>query len=408
MTALALARPREALRASAPLPLRLLLAAATQCRRGAIELQAPDGGRFRIEGDAPGPRASVRFHRVRAARRLLSNGGVGWGEAYMDGDWDSPELADLLAWAATNEDVFTQRLLDGRPWLKAMRRIGHLLRPNTREGSRRNIARHYDLGNDFYARWLDAGMTYSSAIYAEGDDSIERAQDRKYERLARLIGLEPGHEVLEIGCGWGGFASWAAREVGARVTAITVSSRQRDHAAERIRREGLAERVEVRLQDYRETSGAFDRIVSIEMLEAVGEKFWPIYFQTLAARLKPGGRAGLQVITMADRLFDGYRRSADFIQCHIFPGGMLPPPAALRREAATAGLAWLAAADYGAHYARTLLEWRGRFLAAWDDIHGPGFDERFRRMWEYYLAYCEAGFRVGWIDVKQLALQKGA
>ena len=408
MTALALARPREALRASAPLSLRLLMAAATQCRQGVIELQVPDGGRFRIGGDAPGPRALLRFHRARAARRLLSGGGVGWAESYMDGDWESPELADLLAWAATNEEVFTQRLLDGRPWLKAVRRIGHLLRPNTREGSRRNIAHHYDLGNDFYGAWLDSGMTYSSAIFEGPDDSLERAQDRKYERLARMIGLERGHEVLEIGCGWGGFATWAAREVGARVTAITVSSRQHDYAAERVRRDGLGERVEIRLEDYRDVRGAFDRVVSIEMLEAVGEKYWPIYFRTVAERLKPGGVAGLQVITMADRLFEGYRRSADFIQCYIFPGGLLPPPSGLRREAVAAGLAWEAHADHGADYARTLHEWRRRFLGAWDEVSALGFDDRFRRMWEYYFAYCEAGFRVGWIDVKQIALRKGA
>jgi cyclopropane-fatty-acyl-phospholipid synthase len=250
-------------------------------------------------------------------------------------------------------------------------------------------------------------MTYSSAVFDHAGESLERAQDRKYERLAELIGLRRGHEVLEIGCGWGGFASWAAREVGARVTAITVSQAQHAYAAARIQREGLAALVDVRLEDYRQTRGAFDRIVSIEMLEAVGERYWPLYFQTLAARLKAGGRAGLQVITMADRLFEGYRRSADFIQCYIFPGGLLPPPMALRREAAAAGLAWLDDVGYGAHYARTLLEWRRRFLAAWDDIRGPGFDERFRRMWQYYLAYCEAGFRVGWIDVKQIALQKG-
>jgi len=408
MTAVAIERPGEALRAPAPLPLRLLMAAVTQCDRGSIELQSPDGARFLLQGRKPGPSASVSFHDARAARRVLSGGGVGWAEAYMDGDWDSPNLAEVLAWAATNEEVFTQKLLDGRPWLKAARRVGHLLRPNSKRGSRRNIASHYDLGNAFYERWLDPGMTYSSAVFAEGDDSLERAQDRKYERMAQTIGLQTGQDVLEIGCGWGGFAAWAARETGARVTAITISREQHDYAAARVQREGLADRVEIRLQDYRETAGAFDRVVSIEMLEAVGEKYWPIYFQTVRDRLKPGGVAGLQTITMADRLFEGYRRSADFIQCYIFPGGLLPPPGALRREADAAGLRWVADADYGLHYARTLAEWRTRFLGAWDEIREHGFDERFRRMWEYYLAYCEAGFRVGWIDVKQVALQKGA
>lgn len=406
MTALPIVRPRDAFAAPAPPALRLLMAIAAKCEHGSIEVEAPDGARFRIAGPAPGPQARVRLRRARAARRLLIGGGVGWAEAYMDGDWDSPDLAEALTWGARNEEVFTQRLLDGWPMLKALRRANHLLRPNTRRGSRRNIAYHYDLGNDFYARWLDASMTYSSAIFAEGDNSLERAQERKYERLAQMIGLQSGHEVLEIGCGWGGFASWAARETGARVTAITVSREQHAYAAERMQREGLADRVEIRLQDYRDTKGLFDRVVSIEMLEAVGEKYWPVYFQTLRDRLKPGGLAGVQVITMADRLFEGYRRSADFIQCYIFPGGLLPPPAALRRESAQAGLAWVAEADYGAHYARTLAEWRRRFLAAWEELRGPRFDERFRRMWEYYLAYCEAGFRAGWIDVKQFALAR--
>jgi cyclopropane-fatty-acyl-phospholipid synthase len=286
----------------------------------------------------------------------------------------------------------------------ALRRLWHRLHDNTRRGSRRNIAHHYDLGNAFYERWLDPSMTYSSAVFEREDDDLRAAQEAKYRRLARMMDLAPEQRVLEIGCGWGGFAEVAAKEFGARVTAITVSREQLDFARRRIQREGLAERVEARFVDYRDVEGRFDRVASIEMFEAVGERHWPVYFGKVRDVLEPGGRAALQIITIADRWFEGYRRGVDFIQRYIFPGGMLPSMEALHRQWERAGLALDRAEFHGQHYARTLAEWNRRFQSAWHELEPMGFDRRFKRMWEFYLAYCEAGFRTGSTDVLQAAL----
>jgi cyclopropane-fatty-acyl-phospholipid synthase len=287
-----------------------------------------------------------------------------------------------------------------------MARLRHVLRPNSRRGSRRNILAHYDLGNAFYQRWLDPSMTYSSARFEKPELSLEDAQTAKYRSLARKLSLQPDHHLLEVGCGWGGFAEFAAREVGARVTAITISDQQHAFAAERIRCAGLGDKVEIRLQDYRDVEGRFDRIASIEMFEAVGESYWPIYFGKLADIIKPDGIIGLQIITIADRYFETYRRGADFIQRHIFPGGMLPSPTALQQQLERAGLQKLTEATFGLDYARTLATWNRRFQAAWPDLLRLGFDQRFKRLWQYYLAYCEAGFKAGWTDVCQLALRR--
>ena len=249
-------------------------------------------------------------------------------------------------------------------------------------------------------------MTYSAALFPHAETPLEEAQRSKYRSLAERLGLESGHRLLELGCGWGGFAEFAAAEIGARVTAITISEQQHAYAAARIQAAGLADRVEVRLQDYRDVAGRYDRIAAIEMLEAVGERYWPLFFDKLRDRLKPGGVAGLQVITIADRYFEAYRRGADFIQRHVFPGGMLPSPQALRQQVARAGLVELGALTFGPDYARTLASWQQRFQAAWPQIREAGFDRRFKRLWEYYLAYCEAGFRAGYTDVCQLTLQR--
>jgi cyclopropane-fatty-acyl-phospholipid synthase len=285
--------------------------------------------------------------------------------------------------------------------LRWLDRLRHRLRPNSRRGSRHNIAAHYDISNAFYGCWLDGAMTYSSALFRDGGETLEAAQLAKYHNLAHLLGLKPGQHVLEIGCGWGAFAIIAAKDYGCRVTAVTLSREQQAFAVQRVRAEGLESRVEVRLQDYRDVDGVFDRIASIEMFEAVGEAFWPAYWGVVRQRLKPGGVAALQVITIADDRFARYRRGADFIQCHVFPGGMLPSPSALRAEIAAAGLTLTDEERFGASYARTLEIWRQRFEAAWPEIRAHGFDERFRRLWLYYLAYCEAGFRTAAIDVAQ-------
>ncbi|HEX2561262.1 cyclopropane-fatty-acyl-phospholipid synthase family protein, partial [Phenylobacterium sp.] len=269
-----------------------------------------------------------------------------------------------------------------------------------------NIHAHYDLGNAFYSRWLDETMTYSSARYAAPGQPLSEAQRNKYRTLAQSIGLQSGQHVLEIGCGWGGFAEFAAGEVGAKVTGITISREQYDFARERLFRQGLNEKAEIRFVDYRDVDGQFDRVASIEMFEAVGEKYWPAYFGKIAQVLSPGGRAGLQIITIKDELFEGYRRRMDFIQKYIFPGGMLPSEARLARETRAAGLTWEGLSRFGLDYADTLADWRRRFDGAWDEIRPLGFDERFRRLWRFYLSYCEAGFRTGQTNVVQLSLAK--
>jgi len=390
--------------------MRLLLALGTRLRYGGASVDMPDGRRFIIRAPEPGPHAHLVVRNPRVARRLLLGGTIGFAESFMDGDWDTPDLTALLAMAAKNEDVFDPRLLHGKPVAKLANRLLHLLRGNSRRGSRRNIAYHYDLGNAFYGRWLDPSMTYSSAIFAaDGADgeTLQQAQRRKYARIAEIGRFQPGQEVLEIGCGWGGFAEFAAAEVGCRVTAITVSREQHAYAERRIHEAGLAERVKVVLRDYRDMEGRFDRIASIEMLEAVGEKYWPVYFRRLHDNLTEGGVAALQVITIGERFYDAYRRGTDFIQRYIFPGGMLPSPSVLRAEVERAGLLWQQDDGFGLDYARTLELWRERFRTEWPAIHGLGYDERFRRMWEYYLSYCEAGFLTETIDVKQIALARG-
>ncbi len=339
---------------------------------------------------------------MRLLRRLAADGAIGFGEAYMDGDWDTPDLSQLI-------EVLARRpVIRGFAARRLLHRLEHLRRANTRTGSRRNIAAHYDLGNDFFRLWLDPSMTYSSGLFADPGETLAAAQDRKYRNLARMLDLRPGMRVLEIGCGWGGFAEIAARDFGCHVTCLTLSQEQHDYARARIAQAGLADRVEIRLQDYRDVQGRFDRIASIEMFEAVGEANWPTYFGVLRDRLAPGGAAGLQVITIADDRYDRYRRRPDFIQRHIFPGGMLPSPSAFATQASMAGLRIDREQRFGASYARTLADWHRAFDQAWPRIAEQGFDDRFRRMWKFYLAYCEGGFRAGAIDVAQYRLSPAA
>jgi len=296
------------------------------------------------------------------------------------------------------------RLVDGNPLMRALNALAHALNRNSRKGSRRNIHAHYDLGNDFYSLWLDPSMTYSSALFTSPEQSLEAAQHHKYATLARDMDLQAGHHALEIGCGWGGFAEFAAKTVGAKVTAITISKAQAEFARKRLFEQGLAERAEIKLIDYRDLEGRFDRIASIEMFEAVGEAYWPAYFDRIRRVLAPGGRAGLQIITIRDDLFDEYRKRSDFIKRYVFPGGMLPSETKLRAATQAAGLSYGAVRRFGVDYADTLRQWAERFEAAWPDIKAQGFDEQFRRLWRFYLCYCEAGFRTGRTDVIQLQL----
>ncbi|MEM9626793.1 MAG: cyclopropane-fatty-acyl-phospholipid synthase family protein [Pseudomonadota bacterium] len=378
---------------------------AEKLRYGQLEIITPDGQSRQFEGSESGPSAVLQLNSLRAIRRFAVGGSLGFAEAYLDGDWDSPDLPRLLELLVINEAAYSEHFY-GRHWFRWLARVRHLFRPNSRRGSRQNILAHYDLGNAFYQRWLDPSMTYSSAKFEQPDVSLETAQKAKYESLVEKLSLKPDHHVLEVGCGWGGFAEFAAREVGAKVTAITISDEQHAFAAQRIQEAGLNDKVEIRLQDYRDVDGRFDRIASIEMFEAVGESYWPVYFDKLASILHPHGTIGLQIITIADSYYETYRRSADFIQRHVFPGGMLPSPAILQEQMQRAGLQKLSETTFGLDYARTLAAWNQRFQAAWPEMLHLGFDQRFKRLWQYYLAYCEAGFKVGWTDVCQLALRR--
>ncbi|HEY2708550.1 MAG TPA: cyclopropane-fatty-acyl-phospholipid synthase family protein [Caulobacteraceae bacterium] len=373
---------------------------------GRLTFELPSGREVRVDGARPGPDARLIVKDFRFLSRVLAAGDIGFGEGFMAGEWDTPDLAELLEAFTVNLDRLYQ-LLEGGFFWRAINTFVQMFNRNSRRGSKRNILAHYDLGNAFYSRWLDPSMTYSSARYERPGQSLREAQRNKYASLARQIALGPDNHVLEIGCGWGGFAEFAAGEVGASVTGITISQAQYDFAKRRIFEQGLAERADIRLVDYRDVSGTFDRVASIEMFEAVGEEFWPAYFSKIDQVLTPGGRAGLQIITIRDELFDHYRRHADFIQKHVFPGGMLPSETRLKEETARAGLEWRHIVHFGQNYADTLAEWARRFDAAWDDISSLGFDERFRRLWRFYLGYCEAGFRTERTNVVQLSLSKG-
>ncbi|MDR3506486.1 MAG: cyclopropane-fatty-acyl-phospholipid synthase [Caulobacteraceae bacterium] len=373
---------------------------------GGISFVLPSGREINLGGSEPGPHAQVVVRDYNFIRRVMAAGDIGFAEGYMAGEWDTPDLSAVLGSASLNWDRLA-RLVEGNGVMRVVNFLRHLLQPNTRRGSRKNIHAHYDLGNAFYARWLDQSMTYSSAVFERPDQPLNEAQANKYRTLARSMGLQAGQSVLEIGCGWGGFAEFAAREVGAQVTGVTISREQFDFARQRLFEQGLADKAQIRLIDYRDVEGQFDRVASIEMFEAVGERYWPTYFNKVREVLAPNGRAGLQIITIRDELFEDYRSRADFIQKYVFPGGMLGSESRLRQVAERAGLQWGEIARFGEHYGQTLAEWGARFQAAWDDIHPLGFDERFRRLWRFYLSYCEAGFRTGRTDVIQLSLARG-
>jgi cyclopropane-fatty-acyl-phospholipid synthase len=372
---------------------------------GSLTVSIPDGRVLLFKGREPGLAAAMQIRDWSFAARLAKAGDLGFAEAYLRGEWDSPDLTAFIELFARNRALI-ETLLPNRPLVRIWQVFRHFLNRNSRSGARRNIHAHYDLGNRFYEAWLDRTMTYSSALFAPGDNDLASAQRRKYRALAEALQLQPFHHVLEIGCGWGGFAAFAAEEIGCRVTGLTISQEQYAYARERIAAAGLSDRVELKLQDYRDETGTYDRIASIEMFEAVGEAYWPTYFRQLRDRLKAGGLAGLQVITIRDENFANYRREIDFIRRYIFPGGMLPSPSILRDLGARFGVPVAGDHNFGLDYARTLSLWRERFRAAWPQLVPLGFDERFRRLWEYYLAYCEAGFRTGNIDVRQMIFTK--
>ena len=374
---------------------RLVFELLEKIRGGLLEIRLPDGARFLFGEGEPGVTMQVNDETVFA--RVLAKGDIGLAEAYLDGEWDSPDVTALLALLARNRDALRDAVYGSWRQLLAAR-LRHWFNRNSRAGSKRNIMAHYDLGNDFYRLWLDPSMSYSSALFdGTSDQPLQAAQAAKYRRILSRLAAEPGQRVLEIGCGWGGFAEMATHD-GLAVTGLTLSPAQLAWARQRV------PSADLRLQDYRETTERFDHVVSIEMFEAVGERWWPTYFRTVANALKPEGRAVIQSITIRDDLFATFRRGTDFIQQYIFPGGMLPSRQAFRKAAERQGLQVTDEFAFGPDYARTLAEWRNTFEAQWPQIAPLGFDEKFRRLWRLYLSYCEAGFLAGNIDVVQFEL----
>ncbi len=388
-----------------PFHARAVLKAAGNLARGQLTVTLPNGETLIFTGAAAGKEAEITIIDYHFAWSIILNGHLGAAESFLRGDWESPDVERVLELFAENREVFTS-VMNGLSFQRLTERIAHGFRKNNRAGSKKNIHFHYDLGNSFYKRWLDPTMTYSSARFDSPHQDLSAAQMNKYRSLAHNMDLKPDSNLLEIGCGWGGFAEYAASEIGCKVTALTISNEQLAFARERIASKGLSDRVEVRFQDYRDVTEKFDRIASIEMFEAVGEQYWPAYFSKVRDCLTPGGLAGLQIITIDDRSFESYRKGVDFIQRYVFPGGMLPSPSALKRQVSQAGLSWKANVEFGLDYAETLARWRDRFQSAWPEIREMGFDERFRRLWDFYLAYCEAGFRTGNVDVTQLTLSR--
>ncbi len=394
----ATATPRK----RAPLASRLALRFLERIDTGRLHVELPNGARLAF--GPGGAEAEIVFHDWAAFGRILRDGDIGFAEGYLDQVWHTPDLPALLCLLASNRKALDAPLY-GSLIGRLMHRIAHVLRSNTRAGSRRNIAAHYDLGNDFYALWLDPGMAYSSALFDSPTQSLEAAQHAKYRRILDRLAPAPDTRILEIGSGWGGFAEMAAAEQ-CHVTGLTLSRAQLDYARARLATAGYGDRTAIEFRDYRDATGTYDAVVSIEMFEAVGERWWPAYFGKLASSLVPGGKAVIQAIVIDDALFERYRKGSDFIQQYIFPGGMLACPSRMRALADEAGFEVEDEFAFGPDYGRTLCAWRTQFHARADAVRALGFDERFMRMWEFYFAYCMAGFSSGSTDVVQYTLVK--
>ena len=380
---------------------------ADKLNKGRIDFVLPDGRRFRAEGAEPGPVAEVEVHNTDLFTRLIREGDLGFSDAYLDGWWSTPDLQAFMDFVHTdNNEVY-----DGFPAMNLIKWYEQLrfwLQSNSKRQAKKNISYHYDLGNEFYSLWLDETMTYSSALFETGQESTEKAQTAKYKSMVDQIGAQPGDHVLEIGCGWGGFAEYAAKERGLTVTGLTISEEQYKYAVDRIEKAGLSDRVTFKLQDYRDETGQYDGIASIEMFEAVGQKYWPTYFSSVKNCLKPGKNATLQIITVEDSRWEVYNRGVDFIQKYIFPGGMLPSPSVLRQEIAKAGLDVKQSIEFAESYSQTLRRWHETFNEKWDQVAKLGFDDRFRRMWNFYLTSCASTFHGGQCDVTQITITSPA
>jgi cyclopropane-fatty-acyl-phospholipid synthase len=401
---------RLSLPTGAPAAARTVLQLLARLRHGSLQVHLPDGSQ-RHFGASQGPSAVLKLHDWQVCAAALKSGDIGFAEGYIAGHWSTPDLSGLLRlFIANRREV--ESVIYGT-WLgRLVYRVRHLLNRNTRSNSQKNIHAHYDLGNAFYELWLDGTMNYSSALFESPQTSMQQAQRAKVRRALRMADVRPGDRVLEIGCGWGALAEMATTEFGASLVGVTLSTEQLAWARERMQRCGVAERSDLRLQDYRDigrdnpADRQFDAICSIEMIEAVGQEYWPTYFATLARLLKPGGKACVQSIVIADELFERYLQSTDFIQQYIFPGGCLPSPSAFRQQAAQAGLQVVDELCFGQDYAHTLKLWRETFMARETEVMALGFDQRFMRIWEFYLAYCEAAFAEHNTDVVQYTLLK--
>ncbi len=378
---------------------------AQSIEHGQLDMILPDGRVFRIEGASDGPVAELHILNTDLFARLIREGDLGFCDAYLDGWWSTPDLQAFMDLVhADNEEVYDGFL--GLGLIRAYENFRFWLQSNSKRQARKNISAHYDLGNEFYRLWLDESMTYSSALFETGEETTEAAQQAKYASMVDQMGVQAGDHVLEIGCGWGGFAEYAAKERGLRVTGLTISQEQHDYAVERIAKAGLSDMVEIKMLDYRDERGLYDGIASIEMFEAVGERYWPIYFDTLRERLKPGKMATLQIITVEDRRWKVYKRGVDFIQKYIFPGGMLPSPSVLRAQVQRAGLQVERSIEFGQSYDKTLRRWYDSFNARWSEVAALGFDDRFRRMWNFYLTSCASTFRFANCDVTQITVKR--
>ena len=354
-------------------------------------------------GGQVGPTADIKINSWKLVPRLLLSGDMGLAESFLSGEWETSNLTQLILLGDINERALGNAVTPSK-FINSIEKLRHQRRDNSKRGSRRNIAAHYDLGNEFYSHWLDNTMSYSSALFTDFGEELEVGQNRKYQRLAKALKLKEGDQVLEIGCGWGGFAEIAAKEYKCNVVGITLSNEQAKFAQRRMKENQLSNLVDIRIEDYRDVQGSFDKIVSIEMFEAVGEEHWRNYFETIKTRLKPGGLAGIQSITIANEFFETYKRRPDFIQKYIFPGGILPSEDKLNNAVSSAGLKILDDYYFGKSYAETLRRWQSTFEQKWDDIKNLGFDEKFQKMWRYYLSYCEAGFESGHINVGQFLI----
>tara|TARA_Y100001934_G_C12325667_1_gene762461 strand:+ start:216 stop:1403 length:1188 start_codon:yes stop_codon:yes gene_type:complete len=375
-------------------------------KNGLLEVTFSDKEKIFIGDKESNLTAYLNIHSFNAFNRIIKSGSIGFSEAYINSELSSPDISKVIFLFSLNRN-HNKNIIYGKRIYSLWNYLKHAIKPNTKSGSKKNISYHYDLGNKFYSKWLDNSMTYSSALFDNKELNLTNAQNNKYSNICKIINLKEGDDILEIGCGWGGFAEYAAKKYKSKITSITLSSKQTEYAKQRIQKEGLSDLINIQICDYREINKKYDKIISIEMFEAVGKKYWPVFFQKLNQNIKDDGLIGMQLISIKDDLYSKYKNNADFIQKYIFPGGFLPSIDSLQKMTSKYGLKMSVEKTFGKDYANTLSIWRNNFLSNWDEISKEKkFDIKFKNMWEYYLAYCEAGFLSNSINVHQIILNK--